>query len=84
MELIPTPQSNRTKDLFFFIFLFVLCLLGSIGIFFVAVGLENGNRIVEGAMKALLAHALWIFALFILLNIALVLLYTWQKAKSHF
>lgn len=63
-----TPQ-----DALFFIFLFVLCVAGSAGIFWFAVGIENGNAIMKSFMKSLLDNAVGIVIILLLFNLFLVL-----------
>jgi hypothetical protein len=60
------------KELAFFLFLLVLCVAGSIGIFWFAVGIESGNRIMEGFMRSLLDNAVAIVAVLLLFNLFLV------------
>jgi hypothetical protein len=63
------------KDLVFFVFLLIVCVIGSVGIFWFAVGVESGNRIIEGFMKSLLNNAVGIVAVLLLCNVFLVLYY---------
>ncbi|MBI3601975.1 MAG: hypothetical protein HY209_03685 [Candidatus Omnitrophica bacterium] len=59
----------------FFTILFAACILGSIGIFIFAVGLETGNRIVNFTMKALIEHATAVLVLFGIFNIIVFCIY---------
>jgi hypothetical protein len=67
------------KDLAFFVFLLALCAAGSVGIFWFAVGVENGNRIIEGFMRSLLGNAVGIVVVLLLFNVFLVFYYS----KKH-
>ena len=66
-------------ELAFFMFLLIVCIAGSIGIFWFAVGIENGNRIIEGFMQSLLRNAAGIVVVLLLFNIILALYYSKKK-----
>ncbi len=68
-------QKPTLQNIVFFIFLFVTCVLGSIGIFIFGVGMETGNRIVSDVMTLLVANAGWVFGLFGLFNVMIWLIY---------
>jgi hypothetical protein len=67
------------QEIWFFVFLFVLCAAGSVGIFLFAVGMENGNRIVRAFMQSLLNNAVGIVVTLILFNIFLALYYSRKR-----
>jgi hypothetical protein len=67
------------KELAFFVFLLVLCAAGSIGIFWFAVGVESGNRIMEGFMRSLLHNAVAIVIILLMFNILLVWFYSRKR-----
>jgi hypothetical protein len=78
------PQSGPYKkvtpgEILFFVFLFVLCIAGSAGIFWFAVGIENGNRIMQGFLRSLLDNAAGIVTVLLLFNIFLVLYYSKKR-----
>lgn len=68
-------QKPTLANSIFFTILFISCLLGSIGIFIVAVGIETGNRIVVDTMTKLIANAGWVIALFGIFNVCVWLVY---------
>lgn len=65
----------------FFTILFTACVLGSIGIFIFAVGLETGNRIVSFTMRSLLENATAVFVLFGIFNALVFWIYMKNKKK---
>jgi hypothetical protein len=67
------------RDILFFAFLIVVCVLGSAGIFWFAVGIESGNRIMEGFMRSLLGNAVGIVVALLLFNIFLVFFYSKKR-----
>jgi hypothetical protein len=64
------------KELLFFVFLLVVCVVGSVGIFWFAVGVESGNRIIKGFMQSLMGNAVGIVAVLLVFNILLVVYYS--------
>ena len=74
------PKTKTFKDFIFFLTLFVVCIVGSIGIFIFAVGLESGNAIVVGAMKALLDNFYLIFFSLLLFNLFIFLIYKRKRS----
>jgi hypothetical protein len=78
------PHSGQYKkvtprEIVFFAFLLILCVAGSVGIFWFAVGVESGNRIMEGFMRSLLDNAVGIVGILLLFNIFLVLYYSKKR-----
>ena len=67
----------------FFTILFTACILGSIGIFIFAVGLETGNRIVNFTMRALIENAAMVFVLFGIFNALVLWVYASNKKKNN-
>ena len=74
------PKPKNLKDLIFFATLFFICIVGSIGIFLFAVGLDAGHPIVVGAMKALLDNFYLVF--FSLLFFNVLIFYIYKQRKS--
>ena len=68
-----------SKDILFFAFLFVLCVAGSVGILWFAVGIENGNVIMKSFFKSLLDNAVGIVVILLLFNLFLVVYYSKKK-----
>ena len=68
-----------SKDLIFFLFLLLLCVAGSVGIFWFAVGVESGNRIIQGFMGSMLHNAVGIVGVLLLFNIFLVVYYSKKR-----
>ncbi len=68
------------RDAAFFVFLFILCVAGSVAVLWFAVGVENGNQIVKDFMRALLDNAVGIVAALILFNIFLVFYYSKKRS----
>jgi hypothetical protein len=71
-----------TNRVIFFTILFAACILGSIGIFMFAVGLETGNRIVTFTMRSLIENASVIFILFGVFNAFVFWFYLKNKQKG--
>ena len=69
------------RHIVFFTVLFTACILGSIGIFIFAVGLETGNRIVNFTMKTLIENATVVLLLFSLFNV--VVFWVYLKGRKH-
>lgn len=69
-----------TRDALFFMFLFIVCVIGSVAVLWFAVGVENGNRIVKDFMRALLDNAVGIVAALILFNVFLVFYYSKKRS----
>lgn len=67
------------EDALFFVFLLAVCVAGSVGIFWFAVGIENGNAIMKSFMKSLLDNAVGIVIILLLFNLFLVVYYS----KKH-
>ena len=78
----PTKEKSPQQNVVFFSILFAACILGSIGIFIFAVGLETGNRIVNFTMKTLLENALVILVLLGLFNAFVLGMYFQNKKKG--
>ena len=76
-----SPKPKNLKDIIFFAAMFVLCILGSIGIFIFAVGIESGNRIIVGAMQSLLDNFYLVF--FSLLFFNVVIFYIYKQNRSQ-
>ena len=70
------------RHLVFFTILFAACILGSMGIFIFAVGLETGNRVVNFTMKTLIENATVILLLFGLFNLIVFWVYLTHKKKG--
>ncbi len=66
-------------DVLFFCFLFVLCVAGTVGFMWFVVGIENGNSIMKGSLKALVDNALVIVAVLIVFNVFLALFYSRKR-----
>jgi hypothetical protein len=77
-----TQEKSPQQNVVFFTILFTACILGSIGIFIFAVGLETGNRIVNFTMKSLIEHAAIVLTLFGLFNVVVFLVYLKHKKKG--
>jgi hypothetical protein len=78
-----SPQEKSPKqNAVFFAILFTACILGSIGIFIFAVGLETGNRIVNFTMKTLIENAAIVFILFGIFNLIVFGIYVKSKKKG--
>ena len=75
-------EKSPKQNIAFFTILFAACILGSIGIFIFAVGLETGNRIVNFTMKTLIENAMIVFILFGLFNAVVVWVYMKNKKKG--
>lgn len=60
----------------FFAFLLAVCVAGSVGVFWFAVGIENGNVIMKNFFKSLLDNAVGIVAILLLFNLFLVVYYS--------
>lgn len=71
-------MANR---IIFFTVLFTACVLGSVGIFIFAVGLETGNRIVSFTMQTLLENATVVFVLFGIFNTIVFWIYMKNRKK---
>ena len=67
------------KEALFFVFLLVLCVAGSVGIFWFAVGVENGNTIMKSFLKSLLDNAVGIVVILLLFNLFLVVYYSKKR-----
>ena len=67
------------KDALFFAFLLAVCVVGSVGIFWFAVGIENGNTIMKNFFKALLDNAVGIVIILLLFNLFLVVYYSKKR-----
>lgn len=75
-----SPYKKFTyKEVLFFLFLFILCVAGSVGIFWFAVGIENGNRIIQNSLKALLDNAVGIVVILLLFNLFLAVYYSKRR-----
>ena len=79
-----TQPSEKTpkQNVVFFTILFTACILGSIGIFIFAVGLETGNRIVNFTMKTLIENVMIILVLFGTFNAVILGIYLKNKKKG--
>lgn len=73
-----SPQQHAV----FFTILFTACMVGSVGIFFFAVGLETGNRVVNFAMRTLLENAMIVVGLVAVFNVAVFMVYLKNKKKG--
>jgi|CXWL01.1.fsa_nt_gi hypothetical protein len=78
VELGPYKKFTQ-KDIIFFVFLFVVCIAGSVGIFWFAVGINNGNVIMKNFLKALLDNAAGIIAALLLFNLFLAVYYSKRR-----
>ena len=67
------------KDILFFVFLLFICVAGSVGIFWFAVGIENGNVIMKNFLRALLDNAVGIVAALLLFNLFLAVYYSKRR-----
>ncbi len=76
-------QSLVANRWIFFTILFAACILGSVGIFIFAVGLETGNRIVNFTMKTLIEHATVVFVLFGIFNALVFWVYMKGRKNSR-
>lgn len=63
-------------DVLFFCFLFVLCVAGTVGFMWFAVGIENGNIIMKNSLKALIDNAPGIVLVLLFFNVFLALFYS--------
>jgi hypothetical protein len=73
------PESRPpAHNLLMFIIMFSLCIIGSIGIFVFAVGMETGDKIVESMMTSLIEHAAYVIGLFVLFNLLILGMY-WKR-----
>ena len=79
MSQIMPYKKITSKDAVFFILLFILCVVGSIGIFWFAVGIENGNVIMKNFLRSLLDNAVGIVAALLLFNVFLVFYYSRKR-----
>jgi hypothetical protein len=77
-----TKEKSPKQNVVFFSILFAACILGSIGIFIFAVGLETGNRIVNFTMTTLIENAAAILVLFGLFNAFVLGIYLKNKKKG--
>ena len=68
------------REIVFFCFLTALCVAGSVGIFWFAAGIENGNRIMKGFMQSLLHNAVGIVIALLLFNVFLVIYYSKKRS----
>src|SRR5690242_4813612 len=76
-----SKETSPKQNIVFFTILFAACILGSIGIFIFAVGLETGNRIVNFTMQTLIENAMVILALFGIFNALVFWIYLKNKKK---
>lgn len=77
-----SPEKSPKQNIVFFTILFTACILGSIGIFIFAVGLETGNKIVNFTMKTLIENAAIVFILFGVFNAIVFWIYMSNKKKG--
>jgi hypothetical protein len=77
----PSEKTSK-QNVVFFAILFTACILGSIGIFVFAVGLETGNRIVNFTMKTLIENVVVILILFGIFNAIIFWIYMTHKKKG--
>jgi hypothetical protein len=66
-------------DVVFFVFLLVLCIAGTVGFMWFAVGIENGNKIMTNFFKSLLKNSVGIIAALIFFNIFLAFIYSKKR-----
>lgn len=66
-------------DIVFFVFLLVLCIAGTIGFMWFAVGIENGNKIMTNFLKSLLKNSVGIVAALIIFNFFLAYFYSKKR-----
>ena len=77
-----SQEKSPKQNVVFFTILFAACILGSVGIFIFAVGLETGNRIVNFTMKSLIENALVVFILLGIFNAIVFWVYLKYKKKG--
>lgn len=63
-------------DILFFCFLFILCVAGTVGFMWFAVGIESGNVIMKNSLKALVDNAPGIVIVLLVFNMLLALFYS--------
>lgn len=79
MAQIGPYKKFTIKDALFFAFLFVICVVGSVGFLWFAVGMENGNVIIKNFLKSFLDNAVGIVAVLLLFNIFLAIYYSKRR-----
>ena len=75
------PRKKSLKDLIFFLSLFFICMIGSVGIFVFAVGLETGHPIIIAAMRSLMDNFYLVFFSLLFFNVAIFYLYKQSQSK---
>ena len=76
------PKPKNIKDLIFFVFLFLVCIIGSVGIFLFAVGIETGHPIIIAAMRSLLDNFYLVFFSLLFFNGVIFYLYKQGQPKK--
>lgn len=76
MVQIGPYKKFTVKDVLFFVFLTLICIIGTVGFMWFAVGIGNGNRIMTGFLKNLLRNSIGIVIMLIIFNVALAYFYS--------
>ena len=79
MAQIGPYKKFTTKDALFFAFLFIVCVAGSVGILWFAVGIENGNTIIKDFLRSFLDNAVGIVCALLVFNIFLAVYYSKRR-----
>lgn len=67
------------KDVVTFILMFAVCIVGAVGIFVFAIGLENGNRVVNQAMQTLIDNAWSVIIFLVFINVVVLAVWRFKK-----
>lgn len=70
------PLKSKLYNAVMFSIMFIACLIGSVAILVIAVGLETGNKIVNGMMQSLVEYAFYVIAAFVFFNIFVFWVYS--------